>query len=243
MKGGDGIFSNILMKSRSSKLFKKRPQVQSATRTAATTTLQAGWAQSINGSDSTLSSVHTGSMTGYAGNLSPPVIIPLHVLMHEDDDADSVSLVTAKDRSRRSSVRDENGGLFAKTTTKKKTTTTTNGRRRQAKKCGEEAGCECKPHQQRRPTTNRKKMTETRRRKSVQKSSSSSMHFSTVPSTETRQDNNIGKTSINIARMDSSNGSAVECMYTDAFVIDTFRNRGSICSSSSSCSTNSGDEE
>ena len=249
MKGGDGIFSNIF-KSRGSKLFKKKGTIPSTSRiTAATPTAspgQTGRAQSIGGSESTLSSVHSGSMTGYAGNLSPPVIIPLHVLMYEDADADNVSLVTQVLATARG--RSGNGNSNKYNELFKKKSTTNERRRKQAKKCDGGAGCNIKQpqqRQQRRPKTTtttmtRKKTKDNRSRKSVQKRSSSSMHFTALPSTsssvqiakESQPEN--GTTSINITRRDSSDGTAVECLFTDAFVIDTFRSGGSTCSSDNS---------
>ena len=224
MKGGDGIFSNIFMKSRRSKLFKKRT-TPSTTRTTATTTPQAaGRAQSV--SESTISSVHSSSMTGFAGNLSPPVIIPLHVLMHEDADADNVSLVTQSlvTARGRSSSSCHNDGLFKKQT---------NGRRRKpSKKCDDEQ---------------HKKVTDNRRRRSEQKRTSSSKHSTALPAISSsvqidrKTQHDDGTTSINITRKDSSNGSAVECMFTNEFVIDTFRSGKSVCSSDSD--SNNSDEE
>lgn len=221
---GDGIFSNIFMKSRRSKLFKKRT-TPSTTRTTATTTPQAaGRAQSV--SESTISSVHSSSMTGFAGNLSPPVIIPLHVLMHEDADADNVSLVTQSlvTARGRSSSSCHNDGLFKKQT---------NGRRRKpSKKCDDEQ---------------HKKVTDNRRRRSEQKRTSSSKHSTALPATSSsvqidrKTQHDDGTTSINITRKDSSNGSAVECMFTNEFVIDTFRSGKSVCSSDSD--SNNSDEE
>ncbi len=252
MKGGDGIFSNIFMKSRGSKLFKKTTTIPNTSRVTATTTAssgQTGRAQSTGGSESTLSSVHSGSMTGYAGNLSPPVLIPLHVLMYEDADADNLSLVTQSLASARvrsgngnnnnnnnndnnNNRKNNNNGLITKPTK-------TNERRmKQAKKCDGAAGCSIKKpqqRQQRRPTTTREKTKDNRSRKSAHKRSSSSMHSTALPSTiaqESQHEN--GTTSINITRRDSSDGSAVECLFTDAFVIDTFRSGGSTCSSDSS---------
>jgi len=233
MKGGDCI-SSIFMKSRSSTLFKKKSRVGR---------VRSNSNDQSSGSQSTLSSIHTDSMTGYVGNLSPPIIIPPHVLLQKDDDSDVVSAVTHSlvvARGRRSSSHRNNGWFKTKE------------RRRQAKKSDvgdADAGCEYK--QQRRPTTRKKVKRNNNHRTSMKKRpSSASTHSTTLPSPfssvqtahETQSDNNVA-TSINITGRENSNGSAVECMFLDSFVMDTNSSCSSDSDSDSSCSSNNMDEE
>lgn len=110
-----GFCTISTMKRRSSLLFKKTPSC-----------LVASQAQSND--LSTISSIRTGSLTSYRGNLSPPIIIPLDVLLRKDDDGENLSVVTQSSACRCNRSRN---WLFKKG-------------RRSTKKNDNEADCNCK---------------------------------------------------------------------------------------------------